>query len=266
MADDFPAAHSMDTMWFAVDADGRVARFTTGEAGAVPSVAGNHQNVDVKVLPLQAEQAIFDIAGLREYHGASHVSGRDGDGFILMLVRSIEEGEELCGELGGREALSTEGPAITLIQPDVPDLVALHERGACRGCFPVANLERDIAWRGVYDYWHTTDNWIAGPYALVQRPPSPIHGDDLPDAIAAHAVRFAGRFDDTPRLQPAELWDCEAWDPMWLATDGKTIRPFDGREQEVAEYIDNNDPDSKLDVQPALERPRGEVVRPARDD
>jgi hypothetical protein len=36
---DFPAAHSMDTMWFAVDRDGHVAVFESGEAGAVPDEA-----------------------------------------------------------------------------------------------------------------------------------------------------------------------------------------------------------------------------------
>jgi hypothetical protein len=34
---DYPAAHSMDTEWFAVDADGSVALFDSGEAGAVPA-------------------------------------------------------------------------------------------------------------------------------------------------------------------------------------------------------------------------------------
>ena len=33
---DFPAAHSMDTYWFAIDADENVAVFDTGEAGALP--------------------------------------------------------------------------------------------------------------------------------------------------------------------------------------------------------------------------------------
>jgi hypothetical protein len=36
MAADFPAAHSMDTDWFAVDKCGHVALFSTGEAGAMP--------------------------------------------------------------------------------------------------------------------------------------------------------------------------------------------------------------------------------------
>ena len=36
MDDDFPAAHSMDTVWFAVDEAGHVGIFTTGEDGHVP--------------------------------------------------------------------------------------------------------------------------------------------------------------------------------------------------------------------------------------
>ena len=34
---DFPAAHSMDTMWFAVDRDGHVGYFFSGEEGPVPT-------------------------------------------------------------------------------------------------------------------------------------------------------------------------------------------------------------------------------------
>jgi hypothetical protein len=39
MDDDFPAAHSMDTQWFAIDHNGYVARFFTGAGGAVPNGA-----------------------------------------------------------------------------------------------------------------------------------------------------------------------------------------------------------------------------------
>jgi len=40
MPPDFPAAHSMDTEWFAIDADGRVGSFWSGENGSVPHGAG----------------------------------------------------------------------------------------------------------------------------------------------------------------------------------------------------------------------------------
>lgn len=37
--EDFPAAHSMDTTWWAVDQHGHVAKFSTGEAGAAPATS-----------------------------------------------------------------------------------------------------------------------------------------------------------------------------------------------------------------------------------
>jgi hypothetical protein len=40
MDTDFPAAHSMDTEWFAVDRDGRVAAFWTGLEGPLPTDSG----------------------------------------------------------------------------------------------------------------------------------------------------------------------------------------------------------------------------------
>jgi hypothetical protein len=40
MSDDFPAAHSMDACWYAVDQDGCVAAFFTGESGHLPKASG----------------------------------------------------------------------------------------------------------------------------------------------------------------------------------------------------------------------------------
>jgi hypothetical protein len=41
---DYPAAHSMDTTWFAVDRNGCVAAFSSGEAGAVPAQLQQDEN------------------------------------------------------------------------------------------------------------------------------------------------------------------------------------------------------------------------------
>ena len=43
---DYPAAHSMDTEWFAVDADGRVGSFWSGEDGSVPRVEDRPPRID----------------------------------------------------------------------------------------------------------------------------------------------------------------------------------------------------------------------------
>jgi hypothetical protein len=52
---DFPAAHSMDTQWFAVDRDGQVACFVTGEAGSAP-VAASEGDVDEVLRALGSKQ------------------------------------------------------------------------------------------------------------------------------------------------------------------------------------------------------------------
>ena len=44
---DFPAAHSMDATWFAVDRDGHVGLFTCGEEGAVPTTEVNDFQRDI---------------------------------------------------------------------------------------------------------------------------------------------------------------------------------------------------------------------------
>ncbi len=41
MFQDYPAAHSVDTEWFAIDEDGYIALFGSGLEGAVPDVFAN---------------------------------------------------------------------------------------------------------------------------------------------------------------------------------------------------------------------------------
>lgn len=40
IVNEVPAAHSVDSEWYAIDSTGEVARFVTGEAGAIPERAG----------------------------------------------------------------------------------------------------------------------------------------------------------------------------------------------------------------------------------
>src|SRR5690606_36048268 len=77
MSDDYSAAFSMDSAWYAVDKRGHVARFETGKAGAMPNdaadelscplvdalLATNAQGVELVVDDLveQADGAIFQV-------------------------------------------------------------------------------------------------------------------------------------------------------------------------------------------------------------
>jgi hypothetical protein len=56
MIDDYPASHSMDTTWFAVDAAGHVACFDTGENGHAPDCAESDVSSELWDLYLTPEE------------------------------------------------------------------------------------------------------------------------------------------------------------------------------------------------------------------
>jgi hypothetical protein len=153
---DYPAAHSMDTAWFAIDRDGCVALFWSGDTGLVPA------------------SACFG---------------------------------ELAADL--HEALDAE-------------VRASREQS---GGLPVSEPFR----------YRSAGGALAVPYERSPEPRQPMRAAELPKAVAAIAVRVEGSFAQTPALQPAELWECRGWEPGWVSLDGAAVRPWSGREAELAE-------------------------------
>jgi hypothetical protein len=84
---DYPAAHSMDTNWFAVDADGRVGLFQAGSDGAYPSNAC--LGGDVHHAPGPDEEDILRrLLDLQQEADLSH--GRTAEGFAQLGVYVFE--------------------------------------------------------------------------------------------------------------------------------------------------------------------------------
>lgn len=254
---DFPAAHSMDTTWFAIDSNGHVAAFESGEAGCVPQDAylgEDHGEVTDEVHDLPPTAAVHDLAGRRATAGTDHVNpAYFGDhSEVIAFVHDLAPLRDLLARTEAEELAATSGAALRFRASDRAALEQLHAREACLGCFFFGDERGELAAHGVYHYEHTCD-WIAGPYARKAIPASPIHSDTLP--ALTKAVHYPGRFADTPELQPAELWRCESWGPSWLSSDRKTVRPFEGRESEHAEQVEDVrgvDPELVfLDVPPA---------------
>ena len=54
MEPDFPAAHSMDSSWYAIDKNGHVALFDTGAGGAIPNGAYSPDAEGMMVAPAEA--------------------------------------------------------------------------------------------------------------------------------------------------------------------------------------------------------------------
>src|SRR5215475_6935056 len=65
--EDFPAAHSMDATWFAVDRDGHIGVFDSGDPGAVPAEVNDTSDDEVlealEPLPVIGEPR-FELSGV----------------------------------------------------------------------------------------------------------------------------------------------------------------------------------------------------------
>lgn len=262
MMSEFPAAHSMDTTWFAIDSDGHVAVFDSSEAGCVPTDAyldEDHGELTDKLFDLPATGVIYDFDGHRASDGPSHLDLsylRESD--VIAFIRDLAPVHALIERFKPQTLPATTGIALVIRKAAPAALAELHARKLCLGCSLLIVDDRgDIAARGVYRYTHSHDNWIAGPYARTALPERPIDSSAVPDLDKV--VRYSGRFADTPTLQPAELWHCEAWGAAWLASDGKTVRAFAGREDDyvqAAEELRRVGPDLIILDAPAPSAPR----------
>src|SRR5262245_3578070 len=135
---DFPAAHSMDTLWFAVDRDGHIAAFHSGEAGAVPLDAFSGDEVyEVRerlreLLPTGG--MIYDPVGRTmpgEQGGLDRARGRDT---VLLFLTSLEPVRTMLAAGRGVEVKATEGVAVVLRNLTTEELDGFKLLPEVRGC------------------------------------------------------------------------------------------------------------------------------------
>ena len=122
---DYPAAHSMDTTWFAVDRDGRVACLMSWESGAVPEAAC--------LEPGEGDRLLEEFRSASE-HRSEVVYGLDG-----MLIPGLEPQGQHIWQPGWA---ARDGPEVLMflasLDPVRDELasglaVALQSRGAPSG-------------------------------------------------------------------------------------------------------------------------------------
>jgi hypothetical protein len=243
---DFPAAHSMDACWFAVDRDGHVGFFDTGESGAMPEVgvtADDAYALRERLTGLvPAGDFLYDPRG--RFLPGDPVSPLP-DGFPALVFLSSLAPAQSDVEAGRATVLrATEGYAVVYPQLSAAQSRRLRDSGAVTGWTyhhvdPVIS-DGDLARYGIYEYTHLCENWIAGPYGRERVPARRLHIDQLPpnirrDLRAAHLPGLS--FADTSLIQPMEHWPCESWEPGWLGTDG-VVRPVEGRAEEYEQLYD----------------------------
>jgi hypothetical protein len=244
---DFPAAHSMDTDWFAVDADGHIGRFDSSESGAVPVESQLEDPGAVwrrlcEVLPHCAP--IYDLQGNlypgpRRDVGRHRYADRGSDDGTLMFLASLDPVKRQISSGNAFAVEATSGAAVVFRRLTVAVTRRLHKDGHCLGCFfywlrdgSDEDYEDDEprarpAEIGLYDYGHPIENWIALPYGREMLPSRPVHIDQLPPALRDQVgrVRFDKlHFADTVHIQPCDQEEVACWEPAYLSADGKAIR------------------------------------------
>jgi len=243
---DFPAAHSMDTTWFAVDRDGNVALFDSGEAGAVPDVVADEYSPAEGLLEGVAKgEAIFDPAAYAALSDTAHVApahlrfSQSRRAPLLVFLTDTPETKEAPRRVEGHEGGVQLGRGVSLGERRRRRVRGHPRQRRMPGLLLVLAGTRDDLAGAFYMYRHTCENWVSGPYARASSPSMPANAGAMPDELLEHAVRFDGRFAELPSFQPAELWACASWMPGWLATDKKTVRPFSGQEDDFEDAKTN---------------------------
>jgi hypothetical protein len=240
---DYPAAHSMDACWFAVDKDGHVAYFDTGESGAMPEagVTGEEgfELRDRLVRLLSPGEALHDPRG-RSLPGEPAGPLPDGIPALVFLTSLAPAQTDI--EAGRATVVrATEGYAVAYRQLTAAQSRRLRDSGAVIGwTYHHDGPDQGLARYGIYEYEHLCENWIAGPYGRDRVPARRLHVDQLPAEIRRElkAAQLSGlSFADTVHLQPVEHWPCGSWEPAWLGTDG-VIRPFPDRIEEYEQMYE----------------------------
>jgi hypothetical protein len=255
---DYPAAHSMDSCWFAVDKDGRVGFFQTGEAGAQPTrglfsrpaelagqriareVPAGDYEVDLRgrLLPY-----LEDGGGWLRHAGAAEVP-------VVMFLDSLDPVRDALASGLATEVKTRDGFAVLWHTLAEADFRRLHRRKAviCRGCFWDFDLpgEADedrppnLGRHGVYVFTALGGNASANPYGVQLIPARPIHVDQLSPDLRRRLkeVQFAAvSFADTPVFQPAEHVPCTAYEPMYTDLNGRMHPLPDAEDMPPDEYL-----------------------------
>jgi hypothetical protein len=256
---DYPAAHSMDTAFFAVDRDGNVGYFLSNDAGAAP-VTGEVEIGEPHELWRRLErlrphceallgqlaqllphcEARHDLAGHRYPGEEPRHCGYPDDSHlmcahVLLFLKSLDSAlrDEIAA---GRGA---ELPAVGVVAVQAldlsPELVwRLHYQGQCLGCYyrTVAAVPPSPASFGVFYYTPHYSTGMVWPYGRLEVPVRPVHIDQLPPGFRQQFSRLQLDFSFAERayVQPVEHWPCTSYDPAFLSSDGRKI----GRVRDVA--------------------------------
>lgn len=234
---DYPAAHSMDTQWFAIDKNGHVAGFDSGEAGAVPANGIRDFDLDKHLAELHfdegdwcqsADGKIFRIDWHKNITELQPTQLSDMHAYCLLWLDGEAEWDLFLATSRKVKHYSLRNQHFTLKLVDTIQGALLRSaiaqglvNRAWIGFHALNWLERF----GIFSYEHGNhfENWIAGPYVKGTEPSQPVRVSDLSENLSNQlsGCQLPLSYKSEPSIQPAEQLPCEFWERRWIDRDGK---------------------------------------------
>jgi hypothetical protein len=254
---DFPAAHSMDTTWFAIDADGCVGIFDSSEGGAVPKdltkVTNNEIEFEGDLLELLAKDSgrLIDreaidlefilqsmslenlLTEIRENEKSRQEHSRTKEFDIYGLFLAVTT-EEVITELQQQSATVIElyrDSTKIILYSGLCELAWLRQAIAS-GKVLSGSKEFDLEYNLNLLGWYSYDCGEQYPdtYDREKLPKKPVYFKDLSPEISQHIklTKFPNlRFAQTKAIQPIEHMPCHTWGTEnWQGTDGEWHEGF----------------------------------------
>ena len=237
--EDFPAGHSMDTDWFAVDKDGNIAVFDSGSEGPVPIEIESQthrfelfENYTKSITPALKqlylnEEAIEALIKKCDFFTLEQIIMEEYtlDGCLILL----NEGKK-WEDLNFETALLKNGDFALCLSPTVPLYIisdiydmkkefvaAIKNRVIAKGCKFNSDLdyyERDnsIGMRDLGIFVYDNDNWYKKPYYSIHTPEIPLKANQFIPDLATKIPFFKDiTFKNQYYIQPMEFISCERY-------------------------------------------------------
>jgi hypothetical protein len=257
---DFPAAHSMDTDWFAIDADGNIGVFQSGEGGAVPIsnrelkqkttieniedlfalMSKDYQDgfiplktsgdIISKSLSIKKIQSKIDsLLSFRSTYNHSHTvktpDPLEEFGYDCLLLLSCESDIHKLSTCDINNAFGlrfTEEKVVVFVSHyRIAVLQNLIDEGKILGGRESSVFDF-VGLLGFFNY--VCGEHSSFPYKLVGKPTNPLMLMDIPAHIREliEVNKFNGlSFREKRTLQPIEHTKCDGYGSWWVDEQGK---------------------------------------------
>lgn len=216
--EDFPAAHSMDTEWYALDEDGHVGRFDTGEDGALPDRAATglgpcDPNFDLT--ELEALRLARMLENGDDPAGDWRTPATAGRTLVVMDVRKADRALERIGSCMQPDRFAVINGRMPFVLLSEGELTAeevseLRKVKGVRWTIDVRDSHELLGECGGDDglfTFHRDHGEDPGLYTLARAPKKPLKVDRyLPKAASALGrLRLPVRFRAVNRIHLADL-------------------------------------------------------------